>query len=53
VPWPIDSSEEARDAFAAAVAPGYYVGSLGGRVLSLGRSKIPSPPDLLGTAQGQ
>ena len=46
VPWPIDSSEESRDAFQAAVSPPYYVGSLGDRPSRLGRQKIP-PPDAL------
>jgi hypothetical protein len=43
VPWPIDSTEDSRAAFQAAVAPPYYLGSLGDRVLKLGREKIPAP----------
>ena len=43
-PWPIDSSEEARSAFQAAVAPGFYVGDLGDLLARVGRAKIP-PPD--------
>ena len=46
VPWPIDSSEQSRAAFQAAVAPPFYVGSLGDRALRLGRQKIPAPDAL-------
>jgi hypothetical protein len=47
VPWPIDSSDESREAFAAAVSPDYYVGDLGRRVGQLGQEKIPEPASLL------
>lgn len=43
VPWPLDSTDASAEAFRAAVAPPYYVGSLGERVLQLGRQKIPAP----------
>jgi hypothetical protein len=43
VPWPIDSSEESRAAFQAAVAPAYYLGALGDAPLKLGRQKILGP----------
>ena len=43
VPWPIDSSEQSAAAFRAAVAPPYYVGSLGDAPIKLGRQKVPPP----------
>jgi len=43
VPWPIDSTEESRAAFQAAVSPSYYLGSLGDTPIKLGRQKIPTP----------
>ena len=42
VPWPVDSSDESRAAFPAAVAPQYYAGDLGGQPSRLGRAKIPA-----------
>jgi hypothetical protein len=46
VPWSIDSSELSQEGFRAAVAPSYYIGSLGDAVMQLGRQKIPSPDGL-------
>ena len=43
VPWPIDSTGESLEAFRAAVAPPYYLGSLGDAPMTLGRQKIPAP----------
>jgi len=43
VPWPIDSTEESRSAFQAAVAPGHYAGDLGNLSERIGRAKIPAP----------
>jgi hypothetical protein len=43
VPWPIDSSEQARDAFRQAVAPDHYVGPLGEQAMQRGRQKIAAP----------
>jgi hypothetical protein len=43
VPWPIDSTEESRSAFQAAISPAYYLGSLGDAPTRLGRQKIAAP----------
>ncbi len=43
VPWPIDSTEESRAAFQAAVSSPAYLGSLGDAPIRLGRQKIPPP----------
>jgi hypothetical protein len=51
-PWPIDSTEASREAFAAAVAPEYYVGDLADLPSRLVRAKIPEPAGLA-TAGGR
>jgi mannan endo-1,4-beta-mannosidase len=51
--WPLDSSPTAQTAFAAAVAPDYYLGNLHTAPVQLGRRKIPPPGGLPTTDLGR